>query len=245
MMATVMVASGRQSRERRFYTGMALALLVSVILGFSRSFFLRPLFPDWPSPSETIFYVHGAIFSAWIALLVTQVSLIANNRTRVHRAIGPYGAVLAATMVVLGTLAALLAAGRPAGFVGVPVPPLRFLAVPLVDMAIFAAFVAIAVVRRRDPQAHKRWMLLATIEITTAAIARWPLVLDYGPLAFFGITDLFIVALALWDWRSRGKLHPVTLYGGLIMIASQPLRLIVSGTDAWLAFATWATRLVG
>ena len=30
--------------------------------------FLRPLFPAWPSPPEKIFYVHGALFTAWIVL---------------------------------------------------------------------------------------------------------------------------------------------------------------------------------
>jgi hypothetical protein len=59
---------------------------------------------------------------------------------------------------------------------------------------------------RRDPQSHKRLMLLATINLLTAAIARWP-VLQAGPLAFFGLTDLFIVALAVWDFRTRGRLH--------------------------------------
>jgi hypothetical protein len=34
---------------------MALAILATVIIGFSRSFFLRPLFPESPSPSEMIF----------------------------------------------------------------------------------------------------------------------------------------------------------------------------------------------
>ena len=101
---------------------MALAILATVIVGFSRSFFLRPLFPEWPSPSETVFYVHGAFFTAWIALLVVQASLVATGRTARHRTIGPFGAVLAAAMVVLGTFGALIAARRPGGFVGVPVP---------------------------------------------------------------------------------------------------------------------------
>jgi hypothetical protein len=243
MTAAITSPSGN-SAERRFFTGMSLALLASVLLGFSRSFFLRPLFPDWPSPSEAIFYVHGAAFSAWILLLVTQASLVARGRTALHRTIGPFGAVLALAMVVLGTLGALIAARRATGFVQIPIPPLQFLAIPFFDMILFGAFVWLAVARRRDAQAHKRWMLLATINLVTAAIARWPGVNSAGPLAFFGLTDLFIVALAVWDFRTRGRLHPVTLWGGLLTIASQPLRLVVSGTQGWLEFARWATGLL-
>jgi hypothetical protein len=233
------------SSERRFFTGMALVVLVTVIVGFSRSFFLRPLFPEWPSPSERIFYVHGAVFTAWIVLLVTQASLVARGRTDLHRKIGPFSAVLAVAMVVLGTLGALVAARRATGFTQVPIPPLQFLAIPLFDMVLFATFAWLAIAQRRNAQSHKRWILLATINLVTAAIARWPGVLDLGPLAFFGLTDLFLVALAIWDFRSRGRLHPVTLWGGLLTILSQPLRLIVSGTEGWLAFARWATGLLG
>lgn len=244
-MAIPMAASGRASSERRFFTGMALAILATVIVGFSRSFFLRPLFPDWPSPSETIFYVHGAVFTAWIVLLVVQVTLVAGGRTELHRKIGPFGAVLAVAMVVLGTIGALGAARRVTGFTQVPVPPLQFLAIPIFDMILFAAFVWLAIDQRRSPQTHKRWMLLATVNLVTAAISRWPGVLALGPLAFFGLTDLFIIALAIWDFRARGRLHPVTLWGGLLIIVSQPLRLVVSGTQGWLAFAQWATGLLG
>ena len=148
-------------------------------------------------------------------------------------------------MVVLGTLGALIAARRATGFVDVPVPPLQFLAVPLVDIVLFTLFVSLAIAMRRDPQSHKRCMLLATLDLATAAIARWPVVVNLGPPAFFGLTDLFLVPLAIWDLRTRGRLHPVTLWGGLLIIVSQPLRLLLSGTESWLAFARWATGLLG
>ncbi len=244
-MATQVITSGRLSAERRFYTGMAVAILATVGVGFSRSFYLRPLFPAWHSPSESIFYVHGAAFTAWIVLLLVQASLVARGRTDLHRKVGPFGVVLAVSMVVLGTLGALIAARRATGFVGVPVPPLQFLAIPLFDIVLFALFVGLAIAMRRNAQSHKRCMLLATVNLTTAAIARWPVVIDSGPLAFFGVTDLFLVSLAIWDLRTRGRLHPVTLWGGLLIIVSQPLRLVVSGTESWLAFARWATSLLG
>ena len=238
------ITLGQALAERRFFTGMAFAILTSVIVGFSRSFFLRPLFPEWHSPSENIFYVHGALFTAWIVLFVLQALLVAGGRTDLHRKIGLLSLVLAPAMVIVGTFGALVAAGRPTGFVGVPIPPLQFLAVPIFDMILFPAFVCMGIANRRNPQTHKRWMLLATLTLITAAIARWPGVAPLGPLAFFGLTDLFVIALAVWDLRTRGRLHPATLWGGLLMIVSQPLRLAISGTAAWLAFAHWATGLL-
>lgn len=235
----------RASSERRFFGAMALAVLACVFLGFARSFYLKPLFPDWPAPTEPIFAVHGLAFTAWVLLLLVQTTLIARGSVGLHRKIGAFGVALAIVMVVLGVLAALIAAHRPTGFVGIPVPPLQFLAVPLFGIALFAIFVTLAVARRRDTQSHKRLMLLASVQLVTAAIARWPVISNFGPPAFFGITDLFIVALAIWDFRTRGRLHPVTLWGGLLAIAAQPIQLALLGTEAWLGFARWATGLLG
>jgi hypothetical protein len=236
----------RWNAERRFYLGLSIAILLAVYVGFARSFFLRPLFPDHPAPTEPIFYVHGLLFAAWAVLLVVQASLVSAGRTDLHRRLGLWGAFLAASMVVFGVVAALLAADRPTGFVNVPVPRLQFLIVPLCDMLLFGSFVALAISGRRDPQAHKRWMVLATVNLLGAALARWPIVDQVGnPFVYFGLADLYIVALAVWDFRSRGRLHRATLWGGLAIVLSQPLRLALSGTPAWLAFAAWATGLVG
>lgn len=245
-MATLAVGHGRRSAERLFYTGIAISMFAAVFLGFARSFFLRPWFPEVPAPTEPVFFVHGLAFTAWLVLLVAQPALVAAHRTDLHRKLGWTGAGLAAAMVALGTFGALVAARRPTGFVGISLPPLQFLAVPLVDMTLFATFVALAVAKRRDTQSHKRLMMLASVNLLAAGIARWPFsMMQAGPPMFFGLSDLFIVALVGWDLASRGRLHPVTLWGGLAIVVSQPLRLVLSGTGAWLAFAGWAVGLLG
>jgi hypothetical protein len=89
-------------------------------------------------------------------------------------------------------------------------------------------------------------MLLASINLMTAGIARWPFaIMAGGPPVYFALTDLFVLALGAWDLATRRRLHPVTLWGGLALVLSQPLRLVLSGTDAWMAFARWAVGLLG
>jgi hypothetical protein len=243
METSTTIVSDRLLSERKFYSGMAIAILLSVLLGFSRSFFLKPLFPDHPAPAEPIFYLHGLLFTMWILLFVAQTLFIRQVKSALHKKIGPYGGALVAVMVVVGVMGALEAARRPTGFVGIPLPGLQFLAIPIFDMIVFPAFIIAAFVKLHDTQSHKRWMLLATLNLITAAIARWPIVGTFGPLAYFGVTDIFVIALAIWDVRSRGRLHPVTIWGGVLMIISQPIRLVVSGTDGWMSFAQWATGL--
>jgi uncharacterized membrane protein YozB (DUF420 family) len=242
---TTLSAAPPRAAERRFYAGMAWAILVTVLLGFGRSYFLRPLFPALhaTTPPERFFYlVHGTLFTAWIVLLVVQPALIATRRVALHRRLGWAGTGLAAAMVVAGIAGAILAARRPTGFMGIPVPPAQFLAVPLFDMALFALFVALAIVRRRDAQAHKRFMLIASINLLAAAIARIPLGLPPNPLIFFGGQDLFFVPLVIWDLKTGRRIHPATLWGLVVTLLSQPLRLMLSGTEAWASFAGWLLR---
>ena len=230
--------------EREVYRWFTIALATVVFVGFARSFFLRPLFPEHPVPPERFFLLHGTVFAAWFALLVVQASLVASGRVALHRSVGVAGAVLAALVVVVGTIGALIAAGRPGGFIGLPIPGLVFLALPLIEMVMFAVLIAIAIAKRSDPATHKRLMIIASASLTGAAFARWPIVGNFGPPAFFAASDLFLIAVAIWDFRSRGRLHPVTLVAGGLVILSQPMQLMVGSTASWLSFARWAVGLV-
>jgi len=243
--ATGAVRGAALPSEREFFRWLTVALALVVFVGFARSFFLRPMFPERAVPPEGFFTLHGVAFTAWFALLVVQASLVTSGRIALHRTLGVFGVGLAALMVVLGTLGALIAARRPGGFVGLPIPGLVFLAVPLIEMAMFAVMIALAVVMRADPPSHKRLMLIASASLTAAAFARWPVIGDWGPPGFFAASDLFLVALAVWDFRTRGRLHPVTLLAGGAVIVSQPLQLMISGTAAWTGFARWAVGLLG
>jgi hypothetical protein len=157
---------------------------------------------------------------------------------------------MAIAIVLLGTVGALMAASRPTGFIDVPVPPLSFLAIPFADLALFVGFVSLAFANRRRPQSHKRLMLLAAIALAEAGVARWPLAFMATPMPVPGIgmtelcLDLFLVPLLVWDLASRGRPHPVTLWGGLVLVASLPLRFMLMGTHVWLAFAGWAVSLL-
>ena len=244
-MAAELVLTQQKSAERRFFAVMTVAILATVFVGFARTFYLRPLFPETPAPPEPIFFVHGIVFTLWVLLLLVQTRFIAAARVDLHRKSGTFGVALAVAVVVLGVLAALIAARRPGGFIGIPVPPLQFLAIPLASMLMFGLFVTLGLLRRRDAQSHKRLILLASFQFATPAIARWPGIAPFGPPAFFGLTDVFLIALIVWDFRSRGRLHPVTLWGGLAMIVAQPLQLAILGTQRWLEVARWLTGLLG
>ena len=227
-------------RERLFYTGMAVAFVLTVFAGFARTFYLRPHFQT--QPLIPLLVLHGIVFTSWIALLLTQTTLVATKRTRTHMRLGVAGGLLASLMILIGTVTAIVRAKGPSPVPGVN--PLSFLTIPLGDMLVFASLVGAAFYFRRRADMHKRLMLLATIAILPAAVARLPFafIQQYGPLAFFGLSDLFIVPCLIYDIVTRGRPHRATVLGGALIVISHPLRLVIGSTHAWLVFATWLTH---
>src|SRR5512139_501496 len=90
--------------EHVFYSTMALAILAAVVLGFTRTFLLKPLFPEVQhlAAPEPIFYVHGTVFLLWFVLLAAQPVFVARGDVRLHRRLGTFGAGLAAVVAVFG-----------------------------------------------------------------------------------------------------------------------------------------------
>src|SRR5258708_32179611 len=78
--------------DHLFFSAMALLMLVTVFVGFARTYYLAGVFHA-PLPS-LIIHLHGAVFSCWILLLVTQASLVAAGRVAVHRRLGILGFLL-------------------------------------------------------------------------------------------------------------------------------------------------------
>ena len=235
----------RRFAERCFFCAMAAAILATVFVGFAPSFYLkgvvpgtRPLFPLTP-----LVIFHGCAFTGWVVLLAVQTALVTAGRVDLHRRLGLFGAGLAALMVAVGIMTAIYAAKRGSHPPGTD--SLHFLVVPLFDISVFALLVFLGVRARRDPPAHKRLMLLSTLAILTAAVARWPLaIMHAGPIAFFSVSDLFLLPLLAFDLATLGRIHRASLLGIGAIVISQPLRLAIAGTGAWLAFAGWLVSLV-
>jgi hypothetical protein len=227
------------TREHRFFLGAAILVALVVFVGFAPTFYLRGAFHH-PDPLPRVFQVHGAVFSAWVILFVLQTALVSMRRTALHRRLGWVGGVVAALMLVTGFLAAAAAVRRGVSPPGLP-PPLIFFAVPFFDLVTFAALVGAGLSQRAKPAYHKRLMLLATLSVLTAAVARLPGVAPLGILGFFALTDVWLLAGIVHDRMTRGRVHPAFAWGGLFLVVSQVGRLAIASTAPWQAIARWVT----
>ena len=238
-MATVDRVAPQMRSDSIFFPLMVVAMAATVFAGFAQSWFLKSIYHAPPEITPLI-ALHGAAFTAWIAVLIAQTTLVANNRRDLHMSLGVAGFALALTMLVLGTALSIDALRRGFSPPGSPPAP-NFFAIPFGDMVAFIPMLWLGWSNRRRAAYHKRYMLLATALLLDAAAARIPLgfIETGGIVVAFVICDCFILLTAAYDFATLRRVHPATLISGAIIIGSQVLRLAISGTAAWHGFAMW------
>lgn len=182
--------------------------------------------------------VHATLFSAWIVVFCAQAVLVASRHIQMHRRLGIAATMLGATMIATAPRLAIGLAGRGHGLGD----PLEFLFVMLADLALFAAFAIAGIAYRRRPMTHKRLMLLATESLLPPGLGRWPGAATH-PAAFVMIPMLlFVVAAPVYDRVSGARVSRVSIWGGVALLASIPVRFAIAHTGAWHQLARWLTR---
>jgi FtsH-binding integral membrane protein len=223
--------------DHRFFNAMSLVMLLTILYGFSRTYFLAGgLRAPLPSP---VIHLHAVVFTLWVVFLVVQTTLTHTGNVQMHRRLGVGGFILAGSMLPLGVLAATDSLVRR----NVPIPgrdPLAFYIVPITGITMFAIIMYFALRYRKDSSTHKRLVYVATASIMLAAIARMPIPHVYrNPLVASLFVDAFILALVAYDLWSTHNVHRATIYAGTAVIVVQLVRLPLSHTAAWLDFARW------
>ena len=189
------------------------------------------------NPAPLFVHVHGAVFTGWLTAFTVQVLFIRSGHPKWHRRLGmimaPGVVVVVVTGVVTAVMSHRLHAGTPEGF-----PPV--LSVQMGNLFAFATLSAAGVWFRKDAAAHKRLMLLATLQLSITGFIRW-LSDRLNAMVHFGIAGqdfaqtlfmmhfvnvLLILGLGVYDLVTRRRLHPVYVAGAAWSIA-------------WLVFPAW------
>ncbi len=226
--------------ERLFFGGMAVLMCLIVLVGFSPSYYGAG-FVKAPLPSP-ILHIHGAVFTIWMLLFLVQSALISAKRIRWHRALGTVAFCVPPIMIVLGVIAALDAFKR-----GVMIGPLDTsvsLAIPLLGIAGFTIVIFASWKARRNPPAHKRLILLATVSLVEAAFGRfhWNAVgLSPAAGALTGLVFLLVLVIA-YDLVSLGRIHRSTMWALPLTFVLNGFAVPIGMTPAWHSFAALLHR---
>jgi hypothetical protein len=220
-----------RAADRVFFSAMPLVMVAMVLYGFARTYFLAGMVMA-PLPNKLI-HIHGAVFTSWMILLVVQTGLVSTKHVKWHMKLGLFGFGLACAMLVLGTLAAVDALRRGEAPLGLDA--LTFFIIPMTGMLLFGTLVFFAYKLRRNPEAHKRLITIATIALMDAAIGRWPhpAILQRIPPT----QDLVMLALVLmvvfYDLFSLHRVSKYTLWASLFVMAVHLVRVPIGHTAAW------------
>jgi hypothetical protein len=233
------VRPNSRKTDRVYFGVMVVVLWATVLFGFSRTYFMAGMVRA-PLPNKLI-HIHGAVFTLWMVLLLVQTALITTKKVRVHRALGMYGFVLAASMLVLGTMAACDALRRGEGPLGLDAK--SFFVIPMSSIALFAVFVFFAYRARSKPEGHKRLILIATITIMDAAVGRWPVAFFQAhPPAQDIVPFGFLLTLVIYDLFALRRVSKTTMWASLLLVAVHLTRVPIGMTHGWHALADWVIR---
>jgi hypothetical protein len=253
MNATVAPMSGIRSESRYFYAWMAGAFILVAFAGFSPTYWIPVAAGTFRAPP--IIHIHGMLMFTWTCFYFVQTALIAARRTVDHRSWGLAGISLF-SIILCAILTGEMVVLKRAEAAGMGEAARRFAAVTLCAWPVMAGFFTLAIVNVRRAQLHKRFMMLLMITMLTPAIARVFITL-FAPPGAAGppppfvsvppalVADLFIVVAMIHDWRTRGRPHPVYVFGGAALVAQQVLTVPFAATGAWMSIVGAFERLAG
>jgi len=227
----------------RFFALIALALSVFTIIGFSRTYYFRFL-TDLP-PLTLLVHLHGAVFTAWLAVFVAQTRLVAANRVDLHMKLGIAAVVIALLVLIIGFLTMAVKANEPRIHPS-GLTPAQLTVVGMTSLGMFAAFVGLGIALRRHAAVHKRLMVLAMIAVLTPPSSRVLTLLglrEYWVYLVPLVPALFIGWCAFHDLRRHGRVHPVFAIGGPIIVALWPFRLVIGRSEWYQPIGEWIAKM--
>jgi hypothetical protein len=237
---TEVIAAGSlgASFVRRFFLLVAVAIAGLVVYGFSQDIDERLFHP--PIPRPLILHVHAVVFFGWIALFITQTTLIQKRNLTLHRRLGMAGVVHGCLIVLVGIATALtMARFNIQSGIKTREAAEAFLIIPFNDMVCFAACFLLAVRWRRRQEFHRRLMFMGTCCLTAAAFARFPLLLHMTAIRWYGGVDLLILIGIARDLFASRQAHPIYRVGFPLIVVAQIVTMAIFMTRApiWMLLA--------
>ncbi len=232
------------SLELHFHAGMAWLFVIVAVAGFApRS--LAIVSGTMPIPPLVV-HLHAAVMASWVSLLAMQATLSLTGRMDLHRKWGLASLVVAPLVLIMLIAVTIVRQNDAAGTPGGPIVN-NILFLQIRSIVLFPTFFVWAMrTRRTDPQTHKRMMLLATLMLLDAAIARmsW-LPYNVFPKSYFAVHIyllLLLVPALLYDLIRSGRIHRAWLWGLALILPWVVATEFVWGSHWWRQFGP---KLVG
>jgi len=224
------------SRFLSSYFYFCMSLLVAAVVAYGFSHTVNDNLIHATPPRPWLLWVHGAVFSGWLAFFIFQSGLVRTGNLKLHRLTGWFGAGVAVLIPVLGISTAIVMDRFRVLQLRLPITEIYpFFSIQVLDITAFTVFFWLAVYWRKKPEYHRRLVLVATIALTSAGFGRFPMI----PEAWFyaGVDALIVLGIAR-DLIVSRRIHIVYRYALPILIVCQ-----IFAVQIWLHHPAWWVKL--
>jgi hypothetical protein len=231
----------RRPSDRGLFLAAAIGFPLLVLIGFSRSYYFSSFFGGSAVPNGLVHF-HGVVMSLWVAFFATQIALVRTKNTKLHMTLGMVGIGLAALVVAVAFATAydshIVRQTAPPGM-----HPYGFMLIALSDLLLFIVFFGSAILFRKRPTEHKALMLMTAINFMPASVVRLPFIPEQTMILWaYGIPDLVALSCLVWFSIKHRKINKVFAAAVLLLIVSQPVRIILTGSQTWIDFVSWVVQ---
>jgi len=173
-------------------------ILLGVQWGFYQSYTSQ--FPDFKNITPLI-HVHGALMMTWLFLLIVQPLLIQTGRVALHRTIGKVAWLLGPLIIISLFLMGKTGFARAAEAGVTEHRNFTFIVLDMRGLLSFAIFWILAMYKRKQPDAHMRYMIATGILAIGPGVSRG-LSVSFGlslgtAMSITDVLDLLIVGVLL------------------------------------------------
>jgi len=220
------------------------------------SFLFFAIWAFWPSyfsrvseQTELRLHLHGIALTLWCMMLIAQAYLIRTKRRALHRKIGALSYAL--VPIVVATTINLIHY-RMKGGGTLPEIGLYQIALMVNAVIAFLLIYCLAIVYRKQPELHARYMVCTVFPLFTPVTdrwisANWPALLSLVPslngvpivqVLGFALADLLLVGLIVWDLRAKRRVHTFAIALGIIATYHASV-LSLYRFEFWRTFSDW------
>jgi len=220
--------------------------IVLVLIGVQWGFY-HPYTSQFPhfKDATPLIHIHGALLMTWMLLLIAQPLLIQSGRANLHRKIGKVSWVLGPLIIIF-----LFLIGRGGYRRGLGIVPehdnLTFIVLDMRGFISFAIFWSLAMIYRKTPNTHMRYMIATGILAIGPGVGRgliYSVGLNLGDaITIADVLDLLIVGFLLGYDVYRKKNYKPFLTVFLVLLIGALLWQL-RDTVLWQSFAKNYARL--
>lgn len=215
-----------------------IGIWLTSVIGFHHNYTSK--FPDFEGVSALIHF-HGTVMMLWYVLLFTQFFLIKFKKKEWHKWVGKIGFVLGALVFYTIFLVTRMQYHRE-----ITKQPeadlLGHFTIELPLMFLFATFLVLAIVNRKKPFAHIRYIIATALVMIGPGLGRTIIfVLKLHPI--IAVLSMYllptIIASIFWyaDYKNKRNTKPFRTI--TILLSLQIVCALLQKTIIWQGFAKW------